>query len=960
MTKFSKAWMLAVCAAACVGGAALAAPPPTAPAEPKAQLLPTGQMLTATAAPEARYMPLKTGIGPNPAYVADGAAAIAMSPNGKEMLVLTSGYNRYNGADSKLNAEQSQQYVFVYDVGANGATARQTLAVPNAYSGVAWRADGKGFFVTGGVDDVVHVFKPGKGGYAPDGKPIALGHAAGVGLSVKPQAAGVATSPDGKRLLVANYYNESVSLIDIAARKVIAEHDLRPGVIDKTKTGVAGGEFPFAVAWRDNSHAYVSAARDREIVALDVSAAAVKVSGRIATIGEPTALLYDAKAKKLYAAEDNADRIAIIDAAADKLLGEPRVRFPDTVAKGDIGKGYNPNSLALAPNGRLLVTLGGVNAVAFLAPNGGALDVWGMVPTGWYPSAVAASADGKHIFVANRKSPPGPNPQGCAPRIAADRTQPSACGAANQYIYQLEKAGLLEFRAPKTEELLALSMQTAQNIGVMRAPEQAAGAAVMAELHKRIRHVIFIVKENRTYDNVLGDLEVGNGDPKLAILGEALTPSHHDLARNFVTLDNFYDSGEQSSTGWTWSTAARSTDLLEKTASVGYAGRGLSYEAEGTSRNMNMALAIPERRAVNPVIPDDKNLLPGTRHITSPDAEDEKGELEGQGFLWNAALRAGLSVRNYGFANDLIYDDTATSPPLTREPFKSRQAVFVAADQALESRSDPYFRGYDQKFPDYWRVKEWMREYADQEATGTVPALSLLRISHDHFGSFGQAIDGVNTVETEMADNDYALGMIVERVANSKQRDSTLIFVIEDDAQNGADHVDARRSIALVAGPYVKQKAVVSEAYTTVSVLRTIEDILGVKPLGLNDGLTPPMWKIFDLNQAQWTFKARPSAVLRKTQLPIQWSTADLGSAPALRCQLRDAAYWERVMAGQDFRTEDKLDTDRFNAALWAGLAGEGAAPPKRSGADLRANRAALLKTARLETGCMTGAKSAR
>lgn len=245
------------------------------------QKLPTGQTLTPLAAPGARFQPLVTHIGPNPAYVADGAAAIAVSPDRSEMLVLTSGFNRYNGADGKLDDAQSVQYVFVYRIDAAGSRLEQTLGVPNSYSGIAWRPDGKGFIVGGGLDDNVHIFARGAKGFAETGAPIGLGHAAGNGADVKPQAAGVAISPDGKRVLVANYYNDSVSLIDLDGRRVLDERDLRPGKIDPAARGVAGGEFPFAILWRDNSHAYVSAPRDRQIVVLTIAGDKVGVAGRV-------------------------------------------------------------------------------------------------------------------------------------------------------------------------------------------------------------------------------------------------------------------------------------------------------------------------------------------------------------------------------------------------------------------------------------------------------------------------------------------------------------------------------------------------------------------------------------------------------------------------------------------------------------------------------------------------------
>jgi hypothetical protein len=236
-----------------------------------------------------------------------------------------------------------------------------------------------------------------------------------------------------------------------------------------------------------------------------------------------------------------------------------------------------------------------------------------------------------------------------------------------------------------------------------------------------------------------------------------------------------------------------------------------------------------------------------------------------------------------------------------------------------------------------------------------MPNLTLLRLPHDHFGQFGEAIDGVDTVETQMADNDYAIGQVVHAIAASPFAADTLIFIVEDDAQNGADHVDAHRSIAFVAGPYVRRNALVSERYTTVSVLRTIEEVLGLAPLGLHDGLAEPMTEVFDLAQRDWSYDAIVPEALRATKLPLG-PPADKKTQleePTCRGAARhDAAWWEGAMAGQDFSAEDRLDIARFNAALWAGLKGEGSAAPDRPASDLRAGRAEMLAAWRKALGC--------
>ncbi|GAA3902567.1 hypothetical protein GCM10022276_21590 [Sphingomonas limnosediminicola] len=889
--------------------------------------------------PGARFSPLIVNVGPHPSYVADGAAAIAVSPDKREMLVLTSGFNLYNGPDAKVVKAQSTQYVFRYAIGAPGARRLQTLQVPNSFGGIAWRPDGSGFIVGGGVDDALYLFARRGTRFTPAGK-IALGHKAGLGVDVLPQTAGVAISPDGRRVLVANYYNDSASLVDLGKGVVVTEQDLRPGKIDASKSGVPGGEFPFSIAWVDETHAWLSSPRDRQLIALSIGTRRISVTARVSTIGEPTALLIDRKSKRLIAAEDNADRLAFIDLRSGRLVAEPRLSLPPSLAAPPLGKGLNPNGLAMMPNGRLLVTLGGINALAVLSPEIGESPVEALIPTGWYPSAVATSADASRVFVVNRKSLPGPNLKGCTPELAIYRGQPNACDASNQYILQLEKAGLLDFPMPDGPALTATTVQVAENIGLPGAATRAAAEARMAEIRKRVKHVVFIIKENRTYDQVLGDLETGNGDPHLAILGGALSPNHHQLARKFVTLDNFHVSGEVSSTGWAWSTAARATDLLEKTSPVNYAGRGLAYESEEADRFIYTQQTTAERRATNPKLPDDPDLLAGPALLTAADPDED--DLPNQGFLWNAAIRAGLSVRNYGFADASVYDAGAPGEvPVVREPFKEKHRIYTPGDRLLATRSDPYFRGFDQKLADYWRFLEWQREYDEQEAAGTLPQLTLLRLAHDHFGDFDKAVDGVNTVETQMADNDYSLGRIVERIAHGKASDTTLIFVIEDDAQNGADHVDARRSPAFIVGPYVRQGALVSTRYTTINILRTIEAVLGLKPLGLNDSLAVPMADVFDPAAVQWNYRAEAAEILRSTQLPIPADRyVATGKNAAATCGGRDAAFWSAAMEGQHFGTEDRLNPEAFNAALWQGL-GEGPEPKLREGSDLRTDLAA-------------------
>ncbi|MGH7123300.1 MAG: YncE family protein, partial [Stellaceae bacterium] len=338
--------------------------------------------------------------------------------------------------------------------------------------------------------------------------------------------------------------------------------------------------------------------------------------------------------------------------------------------------------------------------------------VIGLIPTGWYPNAVALDRDGRRLFVVNGKSNTGKNPGAC--RDTLGPAFPPPCRGRNSYVWQLEHAGLLSLPMPDGKTLSDLTWQVAANAGFPAARQHADASSRMAFLRQHIRHVIYVLKENRSYDQVLGDLEVGNGDPRLVLFPEALSPNHHTLARDFVTLDDFLDSGESSNTAWVWSTAGRTTDYTEKAAPITYAGRGLQYDFEGLNRNLNVGLPTAERSRVDPNMVADPDLLPGTADVAAPDAAGDGADVQGRGYLWDAALRAHLTVRNYGFYGDfMIYDPKSPgAAPLLRDPFAEHRAVYESTKAALRPVSDPYYRSFDMRLPDFWRLKEWQRDFA--------------------------------------------------------------------------------------------------------------------------------------------------------------------------------------------------------------------------------------------------------
>jgi hypothetical protein len=526
---------------------------------------------------------------------------------------------------------------------------------------------------------------------------------------------------------------------------------------------------------------------------------------------------------------------------------------------------------------------------------------------------VSFSGDGKSVYVVNGKSPTGPNPGFCYGGYGPPGSP--NCMATNQYNPQLIKAGFQSFPRPGTAQLTALTAQVATN-NRLSSTVSAADAGVMAAVRQGVQHVIYIIKENRTYDQILGDLEIGNGDPDLAHFGQAVTPNLHNLARTFVTLDNFYVTAEVSNDGWPWTTSARAPDVVERQFTVAYAGRGLSLDSEGVNRNVNVAIpTVAERRAANPLTPADPDLLPGQTDVAAPDGPNNQVNT---GYLWDAALRANLTVRNYGFFVDTTrYALPSTSKyslPPERNPASTGTVVAHPASASLAPYTDPFFRGFDNAFPDYYRYTEWAREFDTQG----LPALSLVRFMHDHTGNFDTAIDGVNAPELQVADNDYAVGLLIQKVAGSRYANNTLIFVIEDDAQDGGDHVDSHRSVAFVAGAWVKQGALVSTEYNTIDFVRTIEEVLGLPPMNLNDALAKPMADIFNTTPSPWSFTATPSALLYNTQLPLPPKRAGL----VVPKPTHDAKYWARVTKGMDFTSEDRFDFAAYNRILWKGLMG--------------------------------------
>jgi hypothetical protein len=385
------------------------------------------------------------------------------------------------------------------------------------------------------------------------------------------------------------------------------------------------------------------------------------------------------------------------------------------------------------------------------------------------------------------------------------------------------------------------------------------------------------------------------------------------------------------------------TETITQQINYAFVNRGLSYEGEGQNRNIPANLNTIAGRnfffdptgATTPYSSNTASLKGGTANILAGDGDHAvtDGPFGYQrGYIYDAVLQARGTIRNYGWmANTPGSIGTIANP--VKDPFAAGIVQTTMAKQLFFETGfyDPYFRAYDQAYPDLWRFNEWNREFQQFVANGNLPTLSMIRgLSHDHTGSFSSALGGVNTPELQQADNDYAVGKLVETVAHSPYANNTLIFIIEDDSQDGADHVDSHRSTAYVVGPYVKKNTVVSTRYSQPSVLRTIEDILGTQHINLNTYYTRPMADVFDITSpGDWTFTAVASTLLQQTTLGLGQSSQNVrfAAGPKLK-PTHNAKYWAAKTRGFDFSAEDRVPRDLYNKILWEGLKGTPAPVP--------------------------------
>jgi YVTN family beta-propeller protein len=571
-------------------------------------------------------------------------------------------------------------------------------------------------------------------------------------------------------------------------------------------------------------------------------------------VGEhPNAMQFSKDARRLFVACANTNAVWVLDLATRQTVERIGVALSPKAPPGS-----TPNALALSPDGgTLLVANADNNTVAVVdVKHPGESRFQGFIPTGWYPTGVAYGPGGENVLVLSGKGlTPVPNPRG--PQPVSGREDGTYIGGMLNGALSMLKRPDAAALAKLTERVFAIS---AYNEGRREAPPgRPEGSPIPGRVGEPspIKHVFYVIRENRTYDQVLGDLPRGNGDPNLTLFGEDVTPNAHAIAREFVLFDNFYVDAEVSNDGHAYSTAAYATDAVEKLWPTLYANRGGLYLSEGGHeiRNNYGNLAAPA-----------------------------------DGYIWDFAGRAGVSVRSYGeFAS-----------------WETKGGPITATVPGLVGKVHPTYAPYDLSIPDNERIDVWLEEFRAYEKQGGLPSLSIIRLGNDH--TTGTA-PGKPTPRAMVAENDMALGRLVEAISRSRFWPESAILVLEDDAQNGPDHVDAHRSVLLLASPWAKRAAVDSTLYTTSGVLRTIELILGLPPMSQYDAAATPLFAAFAPKPDPTPYSVRPARV--------SLTETNREDAPGAQASLR------MNLVEADLAPEREL-----NEILWKSVRGKDAVMP--------------------------------
>lgn len=740
------------------------------------------------------------------------------------------------------NNGQSTQSITLIDV--KSEKVLDDVEIKKSWVGLAFSEDEQFLYASGGNDNVVVIYKIENGKLKREGE-IKLGEG-----KDKISPGGLCVDSKNNRLYVVAKESNSFFICDLKERRVIKEEKLEA---EPYTCKIPPG----------SAELYISLWGGSKVLVYDL--VKEKITSEIATNSHPNDMVFTKDGKYLFVPNGNDNTVSVIENSSHTLLEHISASlFPNSPI------GSTPNGVALSKDEQTLYVANADNnclAVFDVSEKGNSRSK-GFIPTGWYPTSVKTI--GEKIYVTNGKgfsskaNPHGPNP--------FKKKKPQEVGAnpeANkevvEYIGGLFKGTLSIIETPDEKALAAYSHLVFLNTPFNKEKEQRAegeaGNPVPQKLGEKslINHVFYIIKENRTYDQVLGDVKEGNGDSSLCIFPKRLTPNLHKLVKDFVLLDNFYVDAEVSADGHNWSTAAYANDYVEKTWVTSYGGRGGSYDYEGTR-----AIAFPKN-----------------------------------GFIWDFCQRANVSYRTYG---EFVDDGKANYP-------------------GVENHFCKKYSGWDLEVKDVEREREWEIDFDSLLARNEVPQFNSLRFGNDHTSG---SKAGAYSIPAAIGDNDLAVGKFIEHLSKSSLWSQSAVFILEDDAQNGSDHVDAHRSTAYVISPYVKRKFVDHTMYSTSGMLRTIELILGIPPMSQYDAAAMPMYRLFTADKVLDPFTALPANV-------------DINE--------RNAADPSKKKLSFDFRHEDAAPDIAFNEDIWKAMRGASSSmpAPRRS--------AFVMASAKIEAG---------
>ncbi len=848
-----------------------------------------------------------------PAGTSSFSDTIALSPDGRYAVLLNDGYG---SADSDFHQSLAVMDLKTRQV-KDYPDARLSLETKQTYFlGLAFSPDGGELFASiasftdplarrkGDVGNGIAVYRFTDGVPTPERfltigpQPLAPGHVTNLpaegmpahtvaaypaGLAVVPRGAGLA-------LLVADNLADNVLLLDAATGQVLHRFDLAdnayvPGAFPTTVAVMPGGRYAYCSLWNASAVAKLDLATGKVVATVPL----MRPLAAAASGSHPGAMRLSPDGKTLYVALANRDRVAVVNTATDRLEQTLLARLPGQAFGGSI-----PDALALDPQGRLYVAEAGLDAVAVFEPGAhGLVGPKAFIPTEWYPTALAVEQGGLLIATGKGK---GTRPNGGPAPVqppGSHRSYPYIAWLLHGSIARVTLAGLASQGPAWTREVLANN-----RIG-------ATPAETGVGWKTPIKHVIYVIRENRTYDQILGDLSqngkpVGDGDAGLAMFGATITPNAHRLALQFGDLDNFEVSAEVSAGGHVWSTAASTSDYTEQTWQINYRNGQRTYDYEGY---------------VEGATPMERDL---------PDVDEP-----GTGYIWGDLARNHLSYRNYGeYIHTTFCSARGThcqqrwiepgqplpaalsDPGGTRNPWPWRIpeiATTRATMPELVGHYDPAYADFRLDYPDQLRMDEFLNQFrgfvaARASGHGTaMPQFILLRLPDDH--TAGTSVN-MPTPQASVADNDLALGRLVQAVSHSPYWNDTAIFVVEDDAQNGPDHVDAHRSVAFVISKYSPASPspyVDHNFYTTVNLIRTMEALLGAPPMNHNDATARVMKELFGGPGTQPPYTADTSA--EQSGLIYRMNTR----------RSPDAA----LSATLDFADADEADPAVLNRIIW-------------------------------------------